>query len=349
MALPMMTVRHHFLCDFGETACRFMVVRRRRDVSAEEIAGFSEVPSEGYREGRFFNLSDAAESLRRASRDACRQAGVRAGKVMVNLDDIRLESVRVKGASSLEKGQDGFSQKNIQEAVERARQSVRPSDKHQVYQGVAEYFIDDESYPASPIGIFGKELSVVLQLLLSESSQAQSAYAVFERAGLGVLSAHPSAYAALCGSEFPSETSSVFRLLLARPRACHMIRASMGGAIQDHASLQVAETYDEAVIAEAGQVLKGLDAGKSPVFVTGEAAEDGALSAALSARFNAAIAVPQARFADPRFKASRFTVLAGLLNLCESAKPSTHREPRLNIDLVKTLTLRAKSFVQEYF
>lgn len=337
------------LCDFSESAVRVLalVPWRARRAASPALAGFGEAPVSGYREGRFINLSDAAECVYAAAQSASRQAGYRIKRLVVNLDDPFLEGAESEGMTGLEKGSEGFNQRHIDEAVGRARQSVRPSDKHLVYQGVSGCFVDGGDSLADPIGVFGRELRVTVYFLYSDSEHAQNMKSLMMRSGLDLAGMYPSGIAGWNGVVPTADRETGCTLVLAGAKACHVVHAP-AGAVQSYRSILVVEDYSAREISELARLIGRHGEGDQRIFLTGERSETDDLAVALGEKLGQPIHCAGAPFPDPARQSGRYGVLAGLARI----KPS----PRLKIPtravdnaLVRRITAKAKTFVQEYF
>lgn len=334
------------VCEFGESITRALVFRS--DDAGIEPLGYGEAPTEGYRDGRFLNFSDAAESVRAAVRSAARQSGFWPKRLCLNLDDPFLESTKVHGSSFLEKGQEAFQEKHVQEAYARALQSVRPSDKHLVYEGIAGYLVDGEDYRAHPAGIFGKELTIVLHLLFSESAQVQNLRSVVERAGFSSEREFPTALASLYGCLSEDEWRSPNILITASPRVCH-VSSGTNGALQNCRSLLINSGYTSDLLEQIGDTAHQLQKNKKmEVFLTGEASEREDFQALVEDRIKKPVHIAGARILDPDFQAPRYSALIGMARLA-GAPPLTRSFSRREMKMISGIKMRANSFVQEYF
>lgn len=337
--------RNHFaVCEFTESFVRVLIGRPGKDERLETL-GFSEVPGDGVGGGRFRNLSDAAECIAGAAAEAAAQSGIHPDRLVLNLDDPFLEEARVRGSSFLEKGQEGFRSRHVQEALRRALQSVNPSEKHLVYKGLAQILIDGIEYSADPVGIFGKELVAVLHLLLSESREAQNLRSVVERAGMGLEGIFPSAFAALHGLLGPGEMKGARTLVLANPKVCHAARA-VNGALVAHRSFLLPAGYGDAEIAAIMEWAGRVQAGEAELLVAGEESSNEALLSKISSATGAPVRRLAARLDGPLAE-SRYAVIAGLAWLGRSIRPPASRG--MDGRLLQKIRMRARSFAQEYF
>ena len=339
------------LCDFSESAVRVLALAPSPRQKAPAVAGYGEAPAAGYRDGRFINLSDAAECVYAAAQAASRAAGYRIRSVFVNLDDPFLEGVESEGMTGLEKGTEGFAERHVAEAVSRARQSVRPSDKHLVYQGVSSYFIDGGDSLSDPIGVFGRELRVVVYLLYSDSEHAQNMKSLMMRAGLDLAAMHPSGIAAWKGVVPTAERQAGCTVVTAGPKVCHVVRAPAGAA-QSYRSLLIVESYSARETDELARIIGRGETGDKTIFLTGEMSETDDLALALGQRLGRPILCAGAPFADPARQSGRYAVLAGLAQLKPAPRlkiPVRAVDSALDSALVRRITTKAKTFVQEYF
>jgi len=160
----------------------------------------------------------------------------------------------------------------------------------------------------------------------------------------------PTAEAALRGAALPADASSrPICFIAAAPKICHVARAA-ARTLETLGSVPVSSGYDEAEITRIAK-LAAEHAPKAPIFVTGEAAEGpSGLVPGLRAAIGTEVAVAGSKFPfGGEFSKPRFAVLAGLLDIAETSKRRAVTVPRFNLESIRKLQMRAKTFVQEYF
>jgi len=336
------------VCDFSASFTRVAHVKRSRKPPFVEVLGLGECSTEGLKEGCYEHLADAAESLWIAAKTAQRQSGWTGERLIVSLDDPFLDSVQVRGSSHLDGNAEEFQLKHAQEARKQALQKLDPQDKHLVYEKEAGYLIDGRDYIQDPIGICGKELTVVLQILFSASAQAQNLRRIAERAGLTVRALFPSGLAALHGILPRDEMQSRGWLLLAGEKVCHALIFEHG-AIQEYQSFVVSDGSPESGWSRITDLIQKADVhDEARFFITGEASEDETWRERLLQSVGRRFQFLSPRLEHPQLASPAYAVLAGLYLLAPTRKKKTPE--------IKTLTLlwhgaraRAQSFVQEYF
>lgn len=334
------------LCEISHDATRVMIVKSNG--TSMGVLGFAEVLTEGYTEGRFVNLSDVAEGVRGAVDQAGREAHYSPRKITVNLDDPFLESAIVHGSMTLEKSSDVFTADHVQEATGRALSSVQPSEKVLVYQGVSKVMVDGEETQDWLPGHFGKNLSVELCLLYSDSQQVQNLSSIMKRADLELCSYFPTGFAALRGflDETVFQTSQA--VVVANQGVCHLVLTS-NTAIHRYVSMLVLDGYSSVKPGNWDDAVRTFCQKRcSEIYLTGDLCESPEVIRLFEQTFNKPIRFGSPRVEDPCFQSPRYSTLIGLawLNRTRRAIKGPRRPEALLIQKIKT---RAKSFIQEYF
>jgi len=336
------------VCEFSASHVRVAHMVRCRQAPYADVVGLAEGATGGVWDGRFTKLAEAAESLWEVSSEAGRQSGLGLQNLFLSLEDPFLESVKVRGTAYLDGFTEAFGSRHIREARNRAFQALKPLDKHPVYENVAGYLIDGRDYLHNPMGICGKELTVVLHLLFSESSQAQNLRSVAERAGFEPAGIFPAALAAACGVLDEKQMARRQAVVLAGERVCHLSSVEHQ-AIQEHRAVMVNRGYGaderELILSELRQIT---EVKPEAVWITGEcAAGEGGAAEWLSAD-----GIP-ARLAGPRIKHEKlispsYAVVTGLYALARShpRHPERFKSARL---LWADTHSRVRSFLEEYF
>jgi len=336
------------VCEISESYTRVAHLRATRKAPFVKLLGLGECPTQGLEGGRFKRMVDVTESLWSAAKKATQESGLALRKLTVNLDDPFLESVKVQGSAYMDGSAEEFELKHIQEARKQALQTLHPQDKHLVYQKEAGCLIDQRDYLHDPLGICGKELTVVLQLLFSESCQAQNLRLVVERAGFKLNTMFPSALAALYGAVAPEEMQRRGVVILTGQKACHLLTFEHA-AIQDYRSFLVPSGYRELERSKIVDLVKQANILPEPrVFLTGEASNDESWTQDLQNRLEGALQIVSTRIQHPQLESPEYAVLAGLyfLRQAQTKKPS-HIKPLKT--LWKGTQQRVRSFAEEYF
>jgi hypothetical protein len=327
---------------------RVMVPQKLSSDGALKVLGYGECPTLGILKGRFVNLGDASESLTKACDEAAKQAGVSFKRLRVTLDDPFLDAVQVEGSISLENGVESFSVKHVQEARRRALYSVKPTDKHLIFQGLAGFRIDKKKYDADPVGVVGKELTIILQLLFSESRQVQNLTNLFERGGYQAQGFFPSALSAVHGTLTQDCMQEQNVLVLARPHVCHFVQFGHQ-SIRHYSSVLIEGQYGDLEIQTISSHLKDCIGDSHPtVFFTGEGSEEDTLAARLGEIMDCPIHCASCRTLNKKFQPGRYAVLIGMLYL-QNQDFSFDRLQQSFQSLVSETRLRAQSLLHDYF
>jgi hypothetical protein len=336
------------LLELNEQNTRAAHVRVRMREPYVQVLGLAERPTRGMESGLFRHLADLTDSVFFAAREARKQSGLNLRKYSASLDDPALTSVRVKGTSFQDGSDEEFAPRHIREAKQRALQALEPIDQHLVYQKEAGFLIDRTDYLHNPVGICGKELTVVMHLLFSDSAHAQNLRLVGERAGLDVKRIFPTGLASVFGILKPEEMIRRTVVIAAGERACHQVLFERY-AIQEVKSFLTPHGYAAAEAEKIADFLKkNAPTPDTAVFVTGEAPGIEPWGESLRTAWGNRWTLRAPLAAGTRLEHPRHSVLTGLSVLTSTSKRLPVR-PVQWISMFDSLKSRAKSFVEEYF
>lgn len=336
------------LLELNESQTRVAHVRVRMREPYVQVLGLAERPTRGMEGGRFLHLADLTDSIWFAARDARKHSGLRLRKFTASLDDSHLTSIRVKGTSFQDGSDEEFAQRHIREAKMRALQALEPIDQHLVYQKEAGFVIDRTDSLHNPIGICGKELTVVMHLLFSDSAHAQNLRLIGERAGFDVKRIFPAGLAAVFGILKPEEMIRRTVVIAAGERTCHQVLFERY-AVQEVKSFLTPHGYAAAEAEKIADFLKqNAPTPDTAVFVTGEAAEHDGWGESLRAAWGNRWTLRSSLAAGTKFDHPRHSILMGLSLLTTTSKRLPVR-PVQWLSMFDSVKSRAKSFVEEYF
>lgn len=336
------------LLEVNEAFTRVAHVRVRMREPYLQVLGMAEQTTRGMEGGLFRHLADLTDSVWFASRGARKQSGLRLKKVAASLDDPGLTSIRVNGTSFQDGSDEEFAPRHIREAKTRALQALEPIDQHLVYQKEAGFLIDRTDYLHNPVGICGKELTVVMHLLFSDSAHAQSLKLVAERAGIEVKRLFPTGLAAVFGILKPEEMIRRTVVVAAGNRVCHQVLFERY-AIQEVRSFMTPHGYAAAEAEKIADFLKkNAPTPDTAVFVTGEAVEGDAWGESLKAAWGNRWALRSPLTVGTSLEHPRHSVLAGLSLLTSTSKRLPVR-PVQWLSMFESVKNRTRSFVEEYF
>lgn len=336
------------LLELNEQHTRAAHIRVRMREPYVQVLGLSERPTRGMESGLFRHLADLTDSVFFAVKDARRQSGLNLKKYSASLDDPALTSVRVQGTSFQDGSDEEFAARHIREAKLRALQALQPIDQHMVYQKEAGFLIDHTDSLHNPVGICGKELTVVMHLLFSDSAHAQTLRLVGERAGVDVKRVFPSGLAAVFGILKPEEMIRRTAVIAAGERVCHQVLFERY-AIQEIKSFLVPHGYAAAEAQKIADFLKrNAPTPDTAVFVTGEAADSESWGESLRASWGSRWILRSPLTSGTALDHPRHAILTGLGVLTSTSKGIPVR-PVQWMTMFDSLKSRTRSFVEEYF
>lgn len=334
------------VCEFGPSAVRAAHLGWTSE--GARLYGFAEGPPLGVEAGRFVKWSEAAEALWQVTRSAERSSGARVRSAALALDDPFLESVKVLGSAYLESASGEFEERHVGEAVSRAMQSLKPTDKQMIYQKAAGFLVDRKDYLTDPVGLCGKELTVVLHLLFSESAQAQALAHVARRAGIGVRSIRPAGVCAMEGALSDEDKKGRGVFIHAGARLMNLIKYERGTVQEYRSHFPVPGAYGPLEAQKAAEFIRRSGfTGTFAVRVSGDGAEAG-WTRELEASSTEPLLASGGSGAPREFVEPRHCVLWGLFSrdTARGPRPPSLRTAR---DLWHDLRFRARAFVEEYF
>jgi cell division protein FtsA len=336
------------LLELNGHRTRVAHVRVRLRAPFVDVLGVAERPTRGMENGTFRHLANLTDSIWFAAREARRQSGLKIHKLTASLDDPGLRSVRVRGVSFQDGSDQEFAPRHIREAKARAMQALEPIDQHLVYQKESGFLIDRMDSLHNPIGICGKELTVVMHLLFSDSAHAQTLRLVCERAGYEAKRLFPSGLAGVFGILNPEEMARRTVVILAGARACHQVLFERY-AIQEYKSFLVPHGYAAAEAERLADFLnKSAPTPETAVFVTGEAIESDSWGESLRQAWGNRWTLRSSLAAGTKLEMERHSVLVGLALLTTTSKRIPIRTVQW-MSIFDSVKSRAQSFVEEYF
>lgn len=336
------------LLELNEHRTRVAHVRVRMREPYLQVLGLAERPTRGMEGGLFRHLADLTDSVWYAAKDARRQSGLHLKKFSASLDDPGLTSVRVNGTSFQDGSDEEFAPRHIREAKMRALQALEPIDQHLVYQKEAGFLIDRTDSLHNPVGICGKELTVVMHLLFSDSAHTQNLKLVAERAGIVVKRLFPAGLAAVFGILKPEEMIRRTVVIAAGERTCHQVLFERY-AVQEVRSFLTPHGYAAAEAEKIADFLKkNAPTPDTAVFVTGEAVENDAWGESLKAAWGSRWTLRSPLAVGTKLDHPRHSILAGLSLLTSTSKRIPVR-PVQWLSMFDSVKNRARSFVEEYF
>ncbi len=269
--LRLFSKRLYQVLDLGSVTTRAIILEWDASKSGCEILGIGEVATAGVSQDGLTSISDVAESIWNAVDRASKQSGVVLKDLTASLSDSMLESTKVQASSYLDGANDDFRHHHIEEARIKALQRLKPQDKHLVYQNASGFLIDGKDYIHDPIGICGKELTVVMYLLFSKSEWFQNLRFAVERAGYGLKGLYPSGLAALFGSVEAQKRHARGIMCLSEYGVMHIVTHEYA-SIQDYQSYIVTQETQFTLINQITLKFdeRRLDFKRYPIRVTGE-------------------------------------------------------------------------------
>ncbi|MFT5208056.1 MAG: hypothetical protein ACI9CF_001820 [Candidatus Omnitrophota bacterium] len=341
--------RLYQVLDLSSVTTRAIILEWDASKSSCEILGIGEAATSGVSQSELTSISDVAESIWTAVNGASKQSGVVLKDLTVSLDDTMLESAKVQASSYLDGANDDFRHNHIEEARIKALQRLKPQDKHLVYQNASGFLIDGNDYIHDPIGICGKELTVVMYLLFSKSEWFQNLRFAVERAGYGLKGLYPSGLAALFGSVGPQKRHERGILCLSQYGAIHIVTHEYA-SIQDYQSYIVTPESQATLIKQISLKFdeSKLDFKRYPIRVTGENAYWLIEAFEQELHLKVELVSPACESKHDIQKTYELSTALGLATLQSEDNPLEKIVSRIRLSK-ENIKSRIEAFVQDYF
>lgn len=336
------------VCEINAQTIRAAAIRHHAKHNTHDILATAEVPSRGLKSSAFQNISELCECVFAALDKVTRSGGVSARQVTASLDDVFLESVKLTGTAAVDSQSHEFGLTHVREARQKALQTLHPLDKQLVYNKEAGFLVDRRDFIAEPLGICGKELTVVEHLLFSESARTQNLKHVIERAGWRLQVIYPAALAAFHGLVPHQDHAQRWIVILLYSDTCHVIVYEYN-AIQEYMGFVIPSgTYQTADVEKIRTFVNthyGIK--KCRVLVTGE--RQGTQYEALYSYLSEIHAEsPPTRFVGTALEDNKYAVLSGLYFKAIEEEGSRSHKSRID-DATFEIRHRIRAFIQDYF
>ena len=148
------------------------------------VLGAGSVPSAGLRKGIVINLSETIDSIRAALELAEERSKTVVESAYVSLGSAYQRGVNRSGTTEVRGRNHEITSEDIQRAIAAAR-DMEVADGYEVIHVLTQQFkVDDEPGIEDPKGMYGRELSVNLHLVVTASSVLQNIVSAVNKAGV---------------------------------------------------------------------------------------------------------------------------------------------------------------------
>lgn len=157
--------------DIGTTKICVLIGQKLTDDHIQ-ILGVSKIPSEGLRHGVVVDIAKAAESIRKAVKEAELMAQVTLTSAVIGISGAHIQSRNAYGAVPLEKGE---VRKNDIDAVIAAARAIPISEGHKVLHVLPQYYqVDNQEKISDPLGMHGIRLETEVHIITGSIASVQN-------------------------------------------------------------------------------------------------------------------------------------------------------------------------------
>ena len=336
-----------WVADFGADVVTVAAAERRSGEKRPRILGIGQARSQGWRAGEFSNVGDAAESLVSALRRAEDVCGLKCGEIFFNFDDLQMESCFPVGTRTLA-GEGQIRREDVAEAVMDARRPVTHFAKDIVYCREINFFIDGRDSVANPVGVFGRQLDVMLHVLLARTRTMENWRQVVDRArlkkGVPVLSILSCAYGVLAPDQWSESVmvcdlgEDVLNAAVFKNGVIHRFACVSTPSDKQKMTRWVVQTAEEFI---------GHHANIQQLVLTGDLAQNQTVFSSVQHHLTSklrVVVIPAASGSQPL----ESTALNGLLAVGAEQRDGS-RLNHMPQDLISDLRQKAVTLAQEYF
>jgi cell division protein FtsA len=157
--------------DIGTTKICVLIGQKLSDEHVQ-ILGVSKIPSEGLRRGVVVDIAKAAESIRKAIKEAELMAQVTISSAVIGISGANIQSRNAHGAVPLEKGE---VRKNDIDAVLAAARAISIPEGHKVLHVLPQYYqVDNQEKMSDPLGMHGIRLETEVHIITGSVASVQN-------------------------------------------------------------------------------------------------------------------------------------------------------------------------------
>lgn len=157
--------------DIGTTKICVLIGQKITDDHVE-ILGVSKIPSQGLRRGVVTDIAKAAESIRKAVKEAELMAQVTISSAVIGISGAHIQSRNSHGAVPLEKGE---VRKNDIDAVIAAARAVPLPEGHKILHVLPQYYqVDNQEKMSDPLGMHGIRLETEVHIISGSIASVQN-------------------------------------------------------------------------------------------------------------------------------------------------------------------------------
>lgn len=169
--------------DIGTTKISVLIGHKLTNDHVE-ILGVSKIPSEGLKRGVVVDINKAAESIRKAVKEAELMAHVQVTSAVIGISGAHIQSRNAHGAVPLSKGQ---VRKSDIDAVIATARAVPIPEGHKILHVLAQYYqIDGQERISDPIDMHGIRLETEVHIITGSIASVQNLITCCHMVGIQV-------------------------------------------------------------------------------------------------------------------------------------------------------------------
>lgn len=174
--------------DIGTSSTRVVVTGERMgENQLPTILGFGIAQTKGVRHGYVVNREDAANSLRKALRDAEAQSGVKIKHAHIGIGGVGLDAQYAVGNSVVSRADGIISKLDIEKAISDSESGLDLKNRTMLHAFPVSFKIDGKEHPVRPEGISGLKLEVRTLFITCFAQHLEDLLSVCSDAGIKVL------------------------------------------------------------------------------------------------------------------------------------------------------------------
>ena len=150
-----------------------------------EVVGIGQTPSYGLKKGVVVNISKTVDSIKIATQEASRMAGVPVESAVVGISGGHIKSYNSTGVVAIKRRD--VSQEDINRVIDAAKAIPIPQDQD-ILHVLPQYFrVDGQEYVLDSLGMYGVRLEAQVHIITGAVASAQNIVKSCELAGIRVL------------------------------------------------------------------------------------------------------------------------------------------------------------------
>ncbi len=175
--------------DIGSHHTKVVVANRNSKSRAIEILGTGKSPSKGIRHGYVTNSTEAIKSIKRAVREAEKDANISIKNAFVSIGGVSLEGTRCNGSVAVTRADKEVTDLDVQTAIQNAENTLAPHIKRNqkiLHTVPLAHTLDKKKVLGKAVGMIGSHLSVEVLFITCLEQHISDLIEIVEEAGVQV-------------------------------------------------------------------------------------------------------------------------------------------------------------------